>query len=51
MKGNQFKKETTGLCHFCDYTWKCKKGHKCNYYKKWIKKYAGGRMPKPHKED
>lgn len=39
MKGNQFKKLTTTECHFCDYTYKCRKGHKCNYYKMKVKKY------------
>lgn len=39
MKGNSYKKQTSGLCHFCDYTWNCRKNHKCNYYKKWNKKF------------
>lgn len=35
MKGSSYKKTTTGECHFCDY--KCRKGHKCNHYKKIVK--------------
>lgn len=35
MKGNNYKKERTSLCHYCDYS--CRKGHKCKYYKKYVK--------------
>jgi hypothetical protein len=38
MKGNEYKKETTSLCHWCDYyKSKCRKGHKCKKYKEEVK--------------
>lgn len=37
MKGSLYKKETTSICHFCDYN--CRKNHKCNWYKRFIKKW------------
>ena len=34
---SDYKKKTTAQCHWCDYSWKCRKGHKCKWYKKWVK--------------
>lgn len=37
MKGNSYKKNTFSICHYCDYC-TCRKGHKCSWYKKMVKK-------------
>lgn len=31
------KKASQKLCHWCDYD--CRKGHKCNKFKQFVKKY------------
>lgn len=36
---SDYKKKTTKECHYCDYCY-CRKGHKCNWYKKFVKKIA-----------
>ena len=38
MKSNNYKKLMGRDCKYCDYI-KCRKGHKCNQYKKFAKKY------------
>ena len=37
MKRNLNKKLTTGLCHYCDWSYLCRKGHGCGYYKATVK--------------
>lgn len=37
---SDYKKKTTAQCHWCDYSYKCRKGHKCKFYKWWVKKVA-----------
>jgi aminoglycoside phosphotransferase family enzyme len=36
-KRSDYKKKTTFECHWCDYR-TCRKGHKCKWYKQWVKK-------------
>ena len=38
MKSNNYKKLMGRDCKYCDYQ-VCRKGHKCNAYKKFVKKY------------
>ena len=38
-KFSDYKKLTSSECHYCDYTYKCRKGHKCNWYKAYVKKW------------
>ena len=33
---SDYKKKTTMECHYCDYCI-CRKGHKCKWYKRWVK--------------
>lgn len=37
MKRKIGNKLTTGLCHYCDWSYKCRKGHSCGYYKATVK--------------
>ena len=37
-KHSDYKKKTTAECHWCDYKHKCRKGHKCSWYKRLVKK-------------
>ena len=37
-KRTDYKKTSSWECAFCDYSWKCRKGHKCGVYKKAVKK-------------
>ena len=37
-KRSDYKKKTTKECHWCDYSYKCRKNKKCSWYKKWVKK-------------
>lgn len=39
MKSNSYKKLMGRECKYCDYV-TCRKGHKCNEYKKFAKKYS-----------
>lgn len=32
-----YKKQTIKICHYCDYD-NCRKGHKCRWYKKFVKR-------------
>lgn len=34
-----YKKQTTAECRYCDYC-TCRKGHKCKWYKRWVKKFT-----------
>lgn len=36
-KRSDYKKKTTFECNWCDYR-TCRKGHKCKWYKQWVKK-------------
>lgn len=36
---SDYKKKTTSECHYCDYRI-CRKGHKCKWYKKFVKMFA-----------
>ena len=36
---SDYKKNTTKECHYCDYL-TCRKGHKCKWYKKFVKMFA-----------
>ena len=38
MKTNAYKKTTTKECAWCDYR-VCRKGHKCSWYKKYVKQF------------
>ena len=43
-KYSDYKKRTTFECHWCHFRGlKCKKGHKCSWYKKWVKKVVNKR--------
>lgn len=42
---SDYKKLTTGECHYCDWNI-CRKGHKCNWYKRHVKKTIGRRKIK-----
>ena len=42
---SDYKKLTTGECHYCDWN-TCRKGHKCNWYKRHVKKTIGRRKIK-----
>lgn len=33
---SDYKKKTTMECNYCDYC-TCRKGHKCKWYKRWVK--------------
>lgn len=37
-KRDNYKKRTTAECHYCDYL-TCRKGHKCSWYKRFVKKF------------
>lgn len=37
-KRTDYKKSSSFECAFCDYNWKCRKGHPCSVYKKTVKK-------------
>lgn len=37
-KRGNYKKRTTAECHYCDYL-TCRKGHKCSWYKRLVKKF------------
>lgn len=37
-KQTDYKKSSSFECAFCDYSWKCRKGHPCGVYKKTVKK-------------
>lgn len=38
MKSAIHKKERSALCYWCEYK-VCRKGHKCSWYKQWVKRY------------
>ena len=38
-KHSDYKKRTTAECHYCDYSYRYRKGHKCSHYKKLAKKF------------
>lgn len=38
-KHSDYKKRTTGECHWCDFPKNCRKGHKCSRYKRLAKKF------------
>ena len=38
-KRADYKKASSWECAFCDYSWKCRKGHPCGVYKKTAKKF------------
>ena len=33
------RKASQKLCHWCDHIRECRKGHPCNHYKQFVKKY------------
>ena len=35
----EYRKRISHECHYCDYQ-TCRKGHKCKWYKKFVKKYV-----------
>lgn len=37
-KYSDYKKKASVKCHYCDYC-TCRKGHKCNWFKKFVKQF------------
>lgn len=37
-KHSNYKKQSSSECHYCDYC-TCRKGHKCNWFKRYVKKF------------
>lgn len=40
---SDYKKVTTKECCYCDWSYKCRKGHPCKWYKKFIKKVVSNK--------
>lgn len=48
-KHSDYKKTTTKECWYCDWSYKCRKGHPCTWYKKFIKKVVSNKGAKKNK--
>ena len=38
MGRSEYRKTKSGICHYCDYH--CRKGHKCGWYKRFVKRFC-----------
>lgn len=47
---SDYKKNTTKECHYCDYL-TCRKGHKCKWYKKFVKMFARRKKVRRNEEN
>lgn len=46
---SDYKKVTTKECYYCDWAYKCRKGHPCTWYKKFVKKVVSNKGVKKNK--